>query len=341
MKVFIFEHICGGGRLHDPLPTGLANQGRAMLDAAVRDFVKANVQVQSSWDSRLPVPKWSGVQTTILRPGDGPEHHPGAKVNATFDRLASETDATLVIAPESNGLLANWTSRLAKLNVTSLGSQPSAIMLCSDKFAFASHLQQHQIPTPPTALCHPGAKTDYPVIIKPRNGAGCEDTFSCGCHRDIQNLEADENWIIQPEIAGTSVSVSLLMHNSTMTTLLAGQQRISRVPGAAMRLQYEGGRIPLTPQLSARALALAKRAATTVEGLRGFVGVDLVLGSDAASDTVIEINPRLTVSYVGLRQLCSSNLAAAMLNPSIPLHWMTRPITFDGNGRIQFEEPHP
>ncbi|HEV3003063.1 MAG TPA: ATP-grasp domain-containing protein, partial [Pirellulales bacterium] len=47
----------------------------------------------------------------------------------------------------------------------------------------------------------------------------------------------------------------------------------------------------------------------------GYLGVDLVLGGpdDGSDDVVIEINPRLTTSYIGLRAACRENLAAAML----------------------------
>ena len=47
-------------------------------------------------------------------------------------------------------------------------------------------------------------------------------------------------------------------------------------------------------------------------GLSGYVGVDVVLGNDGR-DWAIEINPRLTTSYVGLRALAGFNLAEAML----------------------------
>jgi predicted ATP-grasp superfamily ATP-dependent carboligase len=47
----------------------------------------------------------------------------------------------------------------------------------------------------------------------------------------------------------------------------------------------------------------------------GYIGVDMVLGEDAlgAGDAVIEINPRLTTSFVGLRAIARTNLAQAML----------------------------
>ena len=63
--------------------------------------------------------------------------------------------------------------------------------------------------------------------------------------------------------------------------------------------------------LAERAVRVALSAIDTVPGLFGYVGVDVVL-SDAC-DWVIEINPRLTTSYLGLRALAEDNLAEMMV----------------------------
>ena len=60
------------------------------------------------------------------------------------------------------------------------------------------------------------------------------------------------------------------------------------------------------------------------------MGVDLVLGRDptGAEDFVIEVNPRLTTSYVGLRAAAKTNLAEAMLRvaegDTTPVEFLTR-----------------
>jgi predicted ATP-grasp superfamily ATP-dependent carboligase len=60
---------------------------------------------------------------------------------------------------------------------------------------------------------------------------------------------------------------------------------------------------------------LGDQAVRAILGLQGYVGVDLILGKgeDGALDQVIEINPRVTTSYVGLRALAKTNLAKAMM----------------------------
>jgi predicted ATP-grasp superfamily ATP-dependent carboligase len=82
-----------------------------------------------------------------------------------------------------------------------------------------------------------------------------------------------------------------------------------------------------------------------VPGLSGYVGVDVVLGDDDR-DWAIEINPRLTTSYVGLRAIAKFNLAEAMLavvqdQPLPEIAWHGRQIEFTQDGRVFDVAPIP
>ncbi|NIV10374.1 MAG: ATP-grasp domain-containing protein, partial [Aliifodinibius sp.] len=57
------------------------------------------------------------------------------------------------------------------------------------------------------------------------------------------------------------------------------------------------------------ALETAQRTVELLRGLRGYVGVDMVLTND--EPVVVEVNPRLTTSYIGLRKVINFNLAQA------------------------------
>ncbi len=74
----------------------------------------------------------------------------------------------------------------------------------------------------------------------------------------------------------------------------------------------------------------------------GYVGVDLILGRDPGGneDYVIEVNPRLTTSYVGLRAAAKSNLAEAMVQiaggDAGPVEFNDRALEFDAAGNVSF-----
>jgi predicted ATP-grasp superfamily ATP-dependent carboligase len=109
------------------------------------------------------------------------------------------------------------------------------------------------------------------------------------------------------------------------------------------RFRYLGGAVPLPADLSQRAVQAATRAIATIPDISGYVGVDLVLGlaEDGSEDAVIEINPRPTTSYVGLRALAEANLAEALLHIAMGdgianLLWRKGMVSFDADGAVRF-----
>ncbi len=309
-----------------------------MLAAAVSDFLGAGVQVFTTIDARTDVP-CDGAAVTKVSPGDA--------IEPLFDRLAVNCDMVLVIAPESEGVLEQWVARLKRLNVRSLGCGTRAVNLCADKLKLACYLAQQGLPVPATALFRHGQNARFPAVVKPRRGAGCQDTYLCMDQRDTQGLPANGDWIIQPWVnwnGGVTASVSLLIHAQHVTPLLAGRQQIKVDHSCPPRLYYEGGLMPLEEPLHDRAMNLARWAASTVRGLHGFVGVDLILTEQPVGDNVIEINPRLTISYVVLQQFCKTHLASAMLanDPAVDLAsaqevrraWSGQHLEFDAAGHV-------
>src|SRR5262249_36742048 len=108
------------------------------------------------------------------------------------------------------------------------------------------------------------------------------------------------------------------------------------------RFTYRGGELPRPPERAERAVKLGQRAVDCVPGLLGYVGVDLGLGepADGSGDFAVEINPRLTTSYVGLRALADFNLADAMLQAArgelaLPLRWKTEGVRFAPDGAVR------
>ena len=74
---------------------------------------------------------------------------------------------------------------------------------------------------------------------------------------------------------------------------------------------YRGGRTPLIHPQAAAAVDAAIRTCAALPGLRGYVGVDLVLTD--SGPVVIEVNARLTTAYLGVRAVLDENVAALAL----------------------------
>jgi predicted ATP-grasp superfamily ATP-dependent carboligase len=266
---------------------------------------------------------------------------------AAFRELAAEADYTLVIAPEFNDILATRCRWVEEVQGRLLGPSSPAVRLAGDKLALGQHLQEHRIPTPPCEVFSTGKFSPsfaFPVVCKPRFGAGSLTTFLvhdaiewAGCQDQLQAERWPGEMLAQPFVPGQAASVAFLIGPHHRLTLLAGAQNLS----ADGRFHYRGGTIPLRPELADRAVRLASRGVEAVPGLLGYVGVDLVLGGNenGSQDWLIEINPRLTTSYIGLRALAKSNLAEAMLRLAAgeilpPLDWHPGLVSFQPDGTI-------
>src|SRR5262245_18533024 len=141
MRVFIFEHICGGGLAEHELTSRLVWEGGAMLRAVVEDFVTLGVDGTTSLDQRVPL-TLQGAKVTPV--GTGPK----ADFARVFDKLVAAADAALVIAPEFEKLLETWSARVEAMGVRLLGCHPRGVAAVADKFELSAHLIRAGVPTP-------------------------------------------------------------------------------------------------------------------------------------------------------------------------------------------------
>jgi predicted ATP-grasp superfamily ATP-dependent carboligase len=335
-RIFVYEYACASTA--PVVKPSWLREGRAMLAAVLADFRQVpNVEVTtvlSDWRAAEAL----SVCWQLVEP---------CQEEATFRAAARAADYTLVIAPEMADLLATRCRWALEENSLLLGSDLAAIVLAADKLTLCRHLLEHGVPTPATELARSDTRPALPwssVVVKPRHGAGSMATFVLEQETHwrafaarLPRLEGGDELVIQPCVSGQAASVAFLIGPRQQLALPAAAQQLS----ADGRLFYLGGRIPLPEPYQARAQTLATRAVGTVPGLLGYVGVDLVLGSaaDGSEDYVIEINPRLTTSYVGLRVLANANLAEAMLGIVRGEHvrgvtWKKGAVTFTADGRV-------
>ncbi len=265
-----------------------------------------------------------------------------------FRFLASTADYALVIAPESDGILATRCRWVENAGGRLLGPSVESVELAADKLRLGRHLQRQRIATPACELLGESGRVPgyigFPAVLKPRDGAGSQATFFIQRKEDVQRartIARHEGFtgelLIQSFIPGRPVSVAFLLGAQQLIALPPASQELSDDG----RLHYQGGQVPLTDPWARAAHELAKAAVRTVPGLHGFVGVDLVLDTEPfhSSGCVIEINPRLTTSYVGLRALARSNLMGALLRLAAgekvePLQWREGIVRFRPDGSI-------
>ena len=348
MRIFVSEYVCGGGWPSETVAGSLAVEGRAMLSAIVQDLSRiAGVEVETTWDARLGRIPFARARTTpIESPADEWRH---------FRRLSANCDAVLVIAPEFDGILLNRCRIVEEAGGRLLGPASRAVGLCTDKLRLAIHLRDAGIGTIPTETLNwdeprgnasAESQHPFPQVVKPRDGAGSQNTWLVESADDFTRLRSElsrdalpAEFVVQPFVAGYAVSVALIFSASQrdVEVLLPAEQRIS----GDGRFRYLGGRLPIRAADSAAIQQVALAACRSIPGLRGYVGVDLIVpGQHPHRPVVVEINPRLTTSYLGYRALAENNLAEWMLIQGRferGIRWRNGQVEFDSAGNTELK----
>ncbi len=295
-----------------------------MFAALADDFARIpNIELVALRDERLATADAPNVQ-----------RHPvtcAEDASARFDSLAKAADWTIVIAPEFDELLLHRARRVEELGGRLLSPGARIVELGTYKEHTLAHLMSHGIRTPHGHRFQTGwpipAGLRFPAVLKPHDGAGSRGILRIE-NRESFPTVSQGTFRLEEFQPGTAASVAVLCGPNSQFVLPACRQVLAE-DGS---FTYLGGQVPLDEPLRSRAEQLALQVANSLPDCRGYIGVDMVLGPTAKCDVVIELNPRVTTSYVGLRRLARRNLALAMLSIA---EGKTPDLSFDA-GPVEF-----
>jgi predicted ATP-grasp superfamily ATP-dependent carboligase len=322
LKVLLYEHVSSGGYAGESIPLSLLCEGFGMLKGLTSDFKAAGHEVTVLLDRRIaelnpPLESDHFVQITSSEEAD-----------PAMEKTAEESDAVYVVAPEPNHVLQSIIECIETTGTFSLNCQALGIEQAADKASLGERVKRLGLNFPNAATFSAGdsvegighlveGKIGFPAVIKPLSGAGCSGLSIIRTKKQlteglakIKRETACEQVVAQELIDGTPVSVSLISNGVEALPVSLNLQEISLASPEAVS-SYEGGLVPFEHPLKAKAYVTARRLVESFGSLRGYVGVDMVLTSDKAF--VMEINPRLTTSYVGLRKVANFNTAEAIV----------------------------
>ena len=328
MKILVFEYITGGGFNKQDLPDSLAREGRLMLHALLdnlrahaKDKSGSEISVVVMVDSRVNgLINTDGFDTAIINP----EHNS----HEEFVRLALLCDAVWPIAPEFDGILQTLCQTVEQLGKPLLTSPASAVAVTGNKFNTYQHLKQHHITTVPTRLfaADTWANQDdvQPLeeelaglsltgkvdewLVKPVDGVGCTDSYILTTPDDFEQMGSRKgDYVIQPHIQGKKTSLSCLFKDGTGWLLCANLQHFDII-----NQQYQLSKIMVNDDADVSGYKeLVDTIAHALPDLWGYVGIDLITTPEQLF--VLEINPRLTTSFVGINAALGINVAENIL----------------------------
>jgi len=344
LKLLVYEFVSGGGYAGQPINLSVLSEGFGMLRTLVADFKAAGHEVTVLLDARL-----SKLNPTIAADCTVPVFY--ARETEKFLVNAAEiNDAVYVIAPETGQTLQSLVRLIGQTGKLSLNCEASAVRKVADKTVLGETLKNNGLPAPEMMVFDVNgglaevksaikSKLSYPVVFKPPDGVSCgglsivkEDAQVEDALAKIRVESACEHFIVQEFIRGEAVSVSLLCTGAEALAISLNKQNVKLAkPEAAS--SYEGGVVPFDHPLKHEAFKVAEKVTGSFAGLRGYVGVDLVLAED--KPFVLDVNPRLTTSYVGLSRVAGFNVAEAMIKAVLK---NKLPARQESNGFVYFSK---
>ena len=321
--LLIFEYFTASGEKDKCI----ISEAEALIFALLDDLadIPKNLLINKSYENALD--DFENVNPIFIE-GD---------VVDWLEENASRFSKAIFISAENNNNLYNITKILEENNVETYTSTAEACFKSSDKYESYEALY-NIVPQPRTFRIKIDPKgywkraidnlyekwqaedplTKLKIIIKPLMGVDCEDIVVI---EDIGDLTFDldkifppgSRVIVQEYIEGTDVSVSLLSDGKTAVPISLNQQFVELKNDNGT---YIGGKLPFENKYKDESFEIAKKAVEAIDGLKGFVGADLIINADEKdvySVYLLEINSRFTTPYVGLKEISNFNIGKSIV----------------------------
>jgi predicted ATP-grasp superfamily ATP-dependent carboligase len=239
----------------------------------------------------------------VVYPTSGPEIVAGEplilKWPDEFEGIleTTEADCGLLIAPDD--MLPHFLAVMEK-NTANLGCSPAAARLCADKLTCTGVLKERGIPVAEIAdrpdRCGMGC---HRYVIKPRFGCGSEGVHISSSPR------VPDGCIATRYYEGLHLSASFVVGKRFLPITI--NRQLIEFKGEGMF--YSGSQVPYNTPRAPEIWYAAEKAARILN-LRGYAGIDLVLGD---LPRVVDVNGRPTTSIVGIARVMHEELGDLIL----------------------------
>ncbi|MCK9404858.1 MAG: ATP-grasp domain-containing protein [Methanothrix sp.] len=274
MDIFVAEYASalGLGGTHEL-------EGRAMLSCLVDSFASSG--------------------HVVAYPTSGPRLKEGKPIMLEAGRdfgsllQSVEAEACLLIAPD--GLQPHFLE-IIEGRTANLGSSPAAARLAADKLLSTRALARAGVPVAEIVdRPDPVEKGCLQYVVKPRTGSGSEGV------RISSFVRAGPDEIVTRYHEGLHLSASFIVGKEGFLPLTLNRQLIDFADG---KMRYQGSQVPYNTPRATEIWEAAEKAAGIL-GLRGYAGIDFVLGE---KPWAVDVNARPTTSIIGIARVMKEQI---------------------------------
>ena len=333
-KIFIFEFVSGGGYNQVDIPLSLFCEGYAMLRTTIEDFKKLGFQIITLLDKRIShLARYLKTDMVkFVKPEDD--------YLKIYTKCVKKSPFCFIIAPEFSKHLYNLTKIAKNLNKKILSIDLSGVWLGTSKLETYKYFIANKVNTPKSyKIPLKGGKMDVDfilqkfeqfdcsLIMKPEDGAGSEliyhfttkDQILQLFERAKANLDIARSYIVQEFIDGDDLSISIINRTTsekinTMDQIILSinAQNVQNIDSNKDSL-YLGGFTPVENYKVLKNKFEKILKSMDLTSFQGYFGIDFIKKADN-SIYFIEINPRLTTSYIGIRNILDFNPLEFLFN---------------------------
>ena len=320
----VFEYFVAAGEKDK----SIISEAEALLFSLVDDLkdININLLLHESYENNIE-----------LTPNITPIYI-NENVETWLIKNADKFNKAIFIAGENDMNLYKFTKILEDNEVKTFTSSAKACEICSNKFTAYEELYG-LVPQPKTSKftfdfeggwinqltnlynSWQGENPFNPlkIILKPINGIDCENIVVINNINEItEDIELryppGETVVVQEFIEGEDLSVSLICDGRKAIPISLNSQLIEINDE---NTNYLGGVLPVDSPHKYEAFYIATRAVEAIDGLKGFVGVDLRINTnprDINDVYLLEVNSRFTTPYVGLKKIANFNIGKTIVD---------------------------
>lgn len=323
-SILVFEYFTASGEKDKCI----ISEAEALIFSLLDDLSDFNVDLVINESYENVAAKYENVNPILI----------DIDIIDWLEENAKDFSNAIFIAAENNNNLYNITRILEENNVKTYTSSAEACLKSSDKSLTYEELSDI-VPQPRTFRFKIDPKgywkraienlhekwqaedplTPLKLIIKPLIGVDCEDIVVIEKIEDL-TLDLDKIFtpgsrvIVQEYVEGEDVSVSLISDGKKAIPLSLNKQFVELKDDKGT---YIGGKLPYDNKYKDEAFEIAVKAVEAIDGLKGFVGVDLLINADEKdiySVYLLEINSRFTTPYVGLTKISDINIGKTIVD---------------------------
>ena len=220
-------------------------------------------------------------------------------------------DAYIPLAPERDKLLEQLCFKAEQTDCILLNTSAQTVNETANKQYTLKRLAFHRIPC---LSCCPIDECIFPrsedVVIKPNYGVACEHTFLIRAGDTPTPAQRQHAQICQPYLRGTNASLSVIYARDSKPCILGVNRQETTIDDNGY-FQLDACHVNVLAHLELDFEGLAAAVQECFAGLLGYVGIDFIIHDGIPY--ILEINPRLTTSFVGLARTTGINPCAMLL----------------------------